>query len=193
VSKLSLGSAIQNETDPVKRSAMLAIQDAINNLGNHLAADPVGETSVPPPLQAVNVKTSGEMVHVTFTHNVPVNKNIHYFLEYDNDPSFPQPHVVHNGTSRTFTPFTLPALDDNNDAQNWYVRGYPQTPGSNPATPVNFGGATPTALPLTGTTAFTLQPSTGSGTAAPDGRQGGSGFGFIQTRPALGPKRNVAQ
>jgi hypothetical protein len=192
MAKLNLGSAVQELKDPVLRSAVLSIQDAINNLGTHLAADPVGETSTPPPLQAVNVKTAGEMVHVTFTHNVPINKNIHYFLEYDNDPSFPNPHVTHNGTSRSIPPFTLPTKNDSSVTQNWYFRGYPQMPGSAPALPVNFGGEVPTPVTLSGTTALTLQPSTGSGTAAPDGSQGGYGFGRIQARPVLGPKRNIA-
>lgn len=191
MAKLNLGSAAQDLKDPVMRSALLSIQDAINNLGTHVAADPVGETSAPPPLQAVNVKTAGETVHVTFTHNVPINKGVHYFLEYANDPSFRQALVTHNGTSRTIPPFTLPTKDDNNATQTWYFRGYTQYPGSNPSAKVNYGGTNPTAVTLGGTTSLTLLPSTGSGTAAPDGTQAGSGFGTIQSRPAIGPKRNI--
>lgn len=191
MAKLNLGSAVQDLKDPVMRSAVVSIQDAINKLGSHLAADPVGETSAPPPLQAVNVKTSGEMVHVTFTHNVPINKNIHYFLEYDTDPSFSNAKVTHNGTSRTIPPFSLPTQDDNGTPQNWFFKGYTQYPGSNPSPALYFGGLTPLPVTLSGTTKLTLQPSTGSGTAAPDGQQSGSGFGRIQTRPALGPKRNI--
>jgi hypothetical protein len=193
MSKLNLGQALQNIDDAGTRQMLVSIQDAINNLGTNIAADPVGVGQTPAPLQSVNVKAKGEMVHVTLTHNVPVNKGVHYFLEYDNDPSFPQPHVLHNGTSRSIPPFSLPTLNDAMAPQNWYFRGYPQYPGSPPAAPVNFGGITPTPVTLTGTTALTLQPSTGSGTAAPDGRQGAQGFGSILARPAIAPKRNVSQ
>jgi len=193
MAKLNLGQALQSITDPAARQMMQSVQDAINNLGTNLAADPVGVGESPTPLQSVNVKTTGEMVHVTLTHNVPVNKGVHYFLEYDNDPSFPQPHVIHNGTSRSIPPFSLPAKDDVSSPQNWYFRGYPQYPGSRAASPVNFGGITPTPVTLTGTTALTLQPSTGSGTAAADGRQGGQGFGTVLSRTAIAPKRNVSQ
>lgn len=171
-------------------NALQRIQDGINNLGQQLAAEPVGLASPPPPLEGVNVKTAGELVHVTLTHNVPITKNIHYFVEYDTDPSFPSPHVAHLGTSRG-TVLNLPTKTDGGAAQNFYFRGYPQFPGSKPSLPVNFGGLAPTPVTLTGTTQLTLQPSTGSGTAAPNGSQGGSGFGRTNTRPPLGPKRQI--
>src|SRR5689334_20859267 len=175
MSKLNLGSAIQNETDPVKRSAYFDIQDAINKLSDHLAADPVGITSPPPTIQGVNVKIVGETVHATIADNNPLNKGVHYFLETDTDPSFPRPLVNHFGTSRSPAPFQLPSLDDNNVQQTYYFRAYSQYPGSDPSPKVVLGGSTPTGLQPTGTTAMTLLPSTGSGTAAADGRQGGAG------------------
>jgi hypothetical protein len=171
--------------------ALQRIEDGVNNLGQQVAAEPVGFSQPPAPLQSVNVKTAGEMVHVTLTHNVPIQKNVHYFVEYDTDPSFPQPHVIHNGTSRTVPPFTLPTQDDNGNPVNYYFRGYPQFPGSHPAAPVNHGGTTPTAVTLGGLTQMSLLPSTGSGTAAADGQQGGYGFGKTNTRPAIAPKRSI--
>jgi hypothetical protein len=172
---------------------MQRIEDGINNLGTQLAAEPVGLAAPPPPLQGVNVKPAsgtGELVHVTLTHNAPIVKNIHYFLEYDNDPSFPAPHVEHLGTSRGKV-LNLPTKTDGGVAQNWYFRGYPQFPGSKPAKPVNFGGIVPAPVVLGGTTQLTLQPSTGSGTAAGNGQQGGSGFGKTNTRAPIGPKRQI--
>jgi hypothetical protein len=171
--------------------ALQQIEDGVNNLGQQVAAEPVGFSQPPAPLQSVNVKTAGEMVHVTLTHNVPITKNIHYFVEYDTDPNFPQPHVIHNGTSRTIAPFTLPSKDDGNNPVSYYFRGYPQFPGSHPAAPVNFGGTSPTAVTLGGTTQMTLLPSTGSGTAAANGQQGGYGFGKTNTRGPIAPKRSI--
>jgi hypothetical protein len=174
-------------------NALQRIEDGVNNLGQQLAAEPVGLAQPPAPLESVNVKAAagtGEQVHVTLTHNVPVSKNIHYFLEYDNDPSFPAPHVAHLGTSRG-TVLNLPSKTDGGAVQNWYFRGYPQFPGSKPAPAVNYGGLTPTVVTLGGSTQLTLQPSTGSGTAAANGQQGGSGFGKVNTRPPIGPKRSI--
>lgn len=175
-------------------NALQRIEDGVNNLGQQLAAEPVGLAQAPPPLEGVNVKTAagtGEQVHVTLTHNVPITKNVHYFLEYDNDPSFPAPHVTHLGTSRG-TVLTLPSKnDDGSSVHNWYFRGYPQLPGSKPAAPVNFGGIVPTPVTLGGSTQLSLQASTGSGTAAPNGQQGGWGFGKTNTRGAAGPKRLI--
>lgn len=171
--------------------ALQQIEDGVNGLGQQIAAEPVGLAQAPPPLQAVNVKTAGEIVHVTLTHNVAIPKNIHYFLEYDTDPNFPQPHVIHNGTSRSIPPFTLPTKDDGGNTVSYYFRGYPQFPGSKPAAPVNFGGMAPTAVTLSGSTHLTLLASTGSGTAAANGQQGGWGFGKTNTRAAIAPKRAI--
>jgi hypothetical protein len=171
-------------------NALQRIEDGINNLGRQVAAEPVGLAAPPPPLEAVNVKTSGELVHVTLTHNVPIAKNVHYFLEYDTDPSFPQPHVEHLGTSRGRV-LNLPTKTDGGATQNWYFRGYPQFPGSKPAAPVNFGGLAPTAVILGGTTTLSLQSSTGSGTASANGQQGGWGFGKTNTRGPVAPKRAI--
>jgi hypothetical protein len=173
-------------------NALQRIEDGVNNLGQQLAAEPVGLASPPLPLEAVNVKTSGEQVHVTLTHNVPIAKNVHYFVEYtQNDPNFLAPHVEHLGTSRGRV-LNLPSKTDGGGAtHNYYFRAYPQFPGSKPAAPVNYGGITPAAVTLSGTTALTLQPSTGSGTAAGNGQQGGWGFGKTNTRGPVGPKRSI--
>lgn len=172
-------------------NALQRIQDGVNTLGSQLAADPVGLASTPPPLEAVNIKTSGEQVHVTLTHNVPVAKNIHYFVEYtQNDPNFLAPHVEHLGTSRGRV-LNLPTKLDDSSTASYYFRAYPQLPGSKPAASVNYGGIAPTAVTLSGSTALTLQPSTGSGTAAANGQQGGWGFGKTNTRGPVAPKRSI--
>lgn len=173
-------------------NALQRIEDGINNLGQQLAAEPVGLASPPPPLEGVNVKTAGELVHVTLTHNVPISKNIHYFVEYtQNDPNFLAPHVEHLGTSRGLV-LNLPTKSDGGGStHNYYFRAYPQLPGSKPSLPVNFGGIVPAPVTLSGSTQLTLQPSTGSGTAAGNGQQGGWGFGKTNTRAPIGPKRSI--
>jgi len=172
-------------------NALQRIQDGVNNLGSQLAADPVGLASPPPPLEAVNVKTSGEQVHITLTHNVPIQKNVHYFVEYtQGDPNFLAPHVEHLGTSRGRV-LNLPTKLDGGSAASYYFRAYPQFPGSKPADPVNYGGLAPAAVTLSGSTELTLQPSTGSGTAAANGQQGGWGFGKTNTRGPVAPKRSI--
>jgi hypothetical protein len=174
-------------------AALQRIQDGVNNLGSQLAADPVGLASPPPPLEALNVKTAGEQVHVTLTHNAPIAKNIHYFVEYtQNDPNFLAPHVEHLGTSRGRV-LNLPTKLDDGSAASYYFRAYPQLPGSKPAAPLNYGGIVPTPVTLTSTspTSLTLQPSTGSGTAAANGEQGGWGFGKTNARGPIAPKRAI--
>lgn len=197
MAKLDLGQVISSVAMRAKNypqllsNALQRIEDGVNNLGSQLAADPVGLASPPPPLEAVNVKTSGEQVHVTLTHNVPIAKNVHYFLEYtQNDPDFLAPHVEHFGTSRGRV-LNLPTKLDGGSTASYYFRAYPQFPGSKPAYPVNYGGLAATAVTLSGATQLTLQPSTGSGTAAANGQQGGWGFGKTNTRGPVAPKRAI--
>lgn len=171
--------------------ALQRIEDAANNLGQQSATEPIGLASAPPPVELVNVKTAGEIAHITLTHNAPINKGVHYFVEYtQNDPNFLAPLVEHLGTSRTAT-LNLPTKLDGGSAVNYYVRGYAQYPGSLPSKPVNFGGLTPSPVTMSGSTTLTLLPSTGSGTAAGNGQQGGYGFGRTNTRLAVSPKRLI--
>lgn len=182
------------QMSPGQREVFRLIQDAINTQAEHIGVDPVGKAAPPPAIQAVSVvpsTTAGEMAHVTIQDNNPISKGVHYFVEYDTDPNFGRPHVEHFGASRGRV-LNLPALDDAGAAQTYYVRGYSQYPGSDPGPKIPFGGTTPTPVTFpTGTTQLTLQPSTGSGTASPTGDQGGSGFGKVNTRAALGPKRRI--
>lgn len=174
--------------------ALRKLVDGTNLLGRNAAVDPVNTMPAPPVIQQLNVKTNGTgLVHAVITDNNPIQKNLHYFVEYDTNPDFKQPHVAHLGASRTMPPITLPAKDDNGNPQNFYFRAYSQYPGSDPGTPIHFGGDTPTAVSPGGTQQMTLLASTGSGTAQATGQQGGSGFGKVIFRPAPGPKRAAAQ
>jgi hypothetical protein len=189
--KLDAGQMLQSINDAPTRALVQQMIDAINNLSEHVGADPVGNKQPPAPLQGITVKNAGEVVHVGITDNSVVNKGVHYFTEYDTDPGFPNPQVIHMGTSRNHPPFTLPSKNDNGDTLSYYFRAYTQYPGSEPSQPQVFGGTTPTPVTPGAATQLTLIPSTGSGTASPTGRQGGQGFGKFQVRPAQGPKRFI--
>lgn len=164
--------------------ALENIVDGVNNLGKNLAADPTKTLPPPNPIQQLTVKTNGMgLVHAVITDNGHIKKGVHYFVEYDNNPNFTQPHVVHLGVSRSMSPLTLPGSDDNGNPQSFYFRAYSQYPGSHPGPIVKFGGIVPTPVSPGGMQQLTLLQSTGSGTAQSNGEQGGSGFGKVLVRP----------
>jgi hypothetical protein len=163
-------------------TALTRLMDGVNNLGDNLAADPAGTKDPPPTIQAITVKANGGLVHATINDANPIQRGLHYFIEYSAEANFLQPHVVHLGASRSMSPLTLPAKDDNGNAQTFYFRAYSQYPGGLPGKPIYFGGTAPTAVNPGGTNQLTLLPSTGSGTAAPSGQESASGFGKVLYR-----------
>lgn len=170
-------------------SALTKLEDSVNLIGRHVGVNPTGGLPAPSPVQGLAVKAASGFVHVAITDNSPANKNLQYFVEYDTDPAFKQPHVIDMGASRTHPPFALPANNDGAAAQSFYFRAYSQYHGSPAGKKVNFGGTAPTAVSPGGTVNMTLLPSTGSGTASPFGTQGGQGLGTVISRPQVGPKR----
>lgn len=170
--------------------ALQEVQDGINNGFKSLGANATGSAITPDPIQQLTVKTNNNgLVHAVISDATPIQRNLHYFVEYDTSPAFSQPHVVHLGASRQMNPITLPALDDNGNPQQFYFRAYSQYPGGQPGQPIKFGGETATAVNPGGSQSMTLLSSTGSGTAQNTGEQGGAGFGFVLHRPGPAPKR----
>ena len=178
------------------------IISAVNSLAKNLGATSVGKLPPPPPVDAIQVQGTqvkntftcpSEILHWTITHNQSIDKGVHYFSEISTSPNFSAPHVVHHGTSRSGF-LSLPTFfNDGATVQTYYLRSYPQYPGSDPQKPTVFGGlASPLKIQMTGISATTLLSSTGSGTASSAGMQGGKGFGDVLTRPAPGPKRSLA-
>lgn len=164
------------------------LQRAVNNLGTNIGADPAITLPSPPSVQNLTVKSNGNgLVHAVIDDQNGISRGLHYFVEYDTDPNFSKPHVKHLGPSRSMEPVTLPAMDDNGNAQNFYFRAYSQYPGGAPGPKIQFGGSTPTPVAPGGTQRMTLLPSTGSGTAQPTGQEGGSGFGKVLHRPPTTP------
>jgi len=176
-------------------NALQKLVNGVNTLGSATQTDPSGrKVPAPPPVQQLQVKADGNgNVHAVVTDHNQINKGLHYFVEYDTDPSFNQPHVVHLGVSRTMQPINLPAKDDNGKAQKFYFRAYSQYPGGDAGPKVKFGGISATAVDPGGTGKMTLLASTGSGTAQNSGQEGGLGFGRDQIRQATaGPQKRTA-
>lgn len=165
-------------------TALDRLERGINDLGNHLAADPAGVKDPPPVVQGLTVKANGGLVHAVIADNNPIQRGVHYFIEYSTEPNFLKPHVIHLGASRSTPPINLPSSDDNGNAQKFYFRAYSQYPGGLPGKAVLFGGTVAMAVNPGGTGKLTLLPSTGSGTAAASGQEGTSGFGKVLYRAA---------
>lgn len=128
----------------------------------------------PPPINSITVTAANGWFTVTLTDNGNVGPGIHYFIEYSTTAGFQQPVVVDNGASRTAV------LNLGNQTLFW--RAYSQyiSPFSPPNTPLVFGN--PTGVAGGGASVPPVVASTGSGTAATNGTQGGSGFGKFPRR-----------
>jgi hypothetical protein len=182
-------------------SILQRILDAVNLTAKNAGVSSVGKIAPPDPVDSVNIQGTqlgskliapSEILHLTLTHNGPVKKNVQYITEVATDSNFSNPHIIDHGCSRSAFVHLPTYLDDGVTKQIYYVRSYPQYPGSDPARPTVFGGlAQPIQVQMTGSSAGTLLQSTGSGTASPTGNQGGHGLGKILDRPATGPKRNL--
>jgi hypothetical protein len=163
---------------------------AIETLATNTGASATGFVPAPQPPEGMTVNPIGpEHVQITIQHSAPVNKGAEYFTEVATDPAFTNPRVEHHGATRSpVNPIFLPTKDLAGDTHNYYLRSYVQQPGGPPSTPHEYVG---NPITMTGATVANHTPSTGSGTAAPDGSQGGSGWGRVLQRPAVAPKRSV--
>jgi len=173
---------IRNE-NPVLGNWMRRVGSALNRMALNAGVSPIGQLPAPPSIGALNIKASGETVHATIDDTAHTTTAREWFVEHDTSPNFTAPHVVHLGASRGGF-LNLPSKNDSGTATPWYFRAYSQEPGSPPSPPVYFGGLSPTAVTLTGSTQLTPLASTGSGTASPLGTQGGWGRGKTPYRPA---------
>ncbi len=186
-------------------SLLKRIIDAVNSTARNAGVASVGKTSPPPKIDSINVQgvqagntitCPSEILHHVLVHNQSVDRGISYFSEVDTDPNFPQPHVLHHGASRTSF-LTLPTYSSAanktaNIKTNYYLRSYAQNPGSDPCAPTvlgNIGGTV--SIQMTGSSVTALLSSTGSGTAAQSGQQGGKGIGTVLQRPTPQAKRQA--
>jgi hypothetical protein len=161
---------------------------AISNVGTNLGASPTGFVAPPDAPQALTINEQiPEHVQFTITHTSPVQKGVKYFTEVATSPSFAGARVEDHGTSRApVNTLFLPTMDSTGATYQYVARSYAQMPGG------QRSGYSPTvSFSLTGTSKANHTPSTGSGTAAPDGSQPGQGLGNNLFRPAQAPKRSV--
>lgn len=167
------------------------MQEHVNNGFDQLGVTTMSKTAAPDAPQNLTVKANNGVAQFVVTHNSPINKTDRYFVEMDTDPAFSQPHVVDLGASRTGFA-TLPNTDDSSNPQPWHFRTFVQRNGSPASAKVNFGPQfNPTPVTVGGTTQFTPIPSTGSGTGAANGQQGGVGLGTNFYRPQKIVQRGV--
>src|SRR5271154_2159507 len=190
-----------SQKDYTNGALLSRIIEAINSVAQNLGAASIGKLAPPDPIDSIQVQGTfnsttntitapSEILHWTMTHNSSVFKGIHYFSEIDTSPNFTQPHVIDHGTGRTGLLHLPTFLNDGKTVQTYYLRSYPQYPGSDPAAPTVVGGlGNATKIVMTGSSGTTLLSSTGSGTASQTGQQGGKGLGTVLTRPAPSPKR----
>jgi hypothetical protein len=192
--------AILRQTSPLVGNLLTRLIEGLNRGLRYAGVSAAGELPAPPPVDSIAVKgtllgnvltTPGELLHFVHTHNVPLNRGIHYITEIDTSPNFPAPHQILDTTSRSGF-VTLPTNTDSEaSVVNYYLRVTAQYPGSKPSAPTVFGGLQgPTAINMSGGTSATLLPSQAGGTAKPG--QGGQGLGALPARgPVGGPKRNL--
>ncbi len=190
------------QKDAYAGTLLSRIIQAVNTLAKNSGVAAVGKIPPPPPVDSINVSgptpvnglvtiPESEVLHWTIQHNQEVHKGVHYFSEIDTNPAFTNPHIIHHGTSRTGF-LSLPTNNASGTKQTYYLRSYAQYPGSDPVRPTVLGGLDGAiGIQMGGASKTSLLPSTGSGTAAANGSQGGHGFGVVLTRPAPGPKRQV--
>lgn len=187
------GRFLANEfaENSVRAAFFQKIIASVNKVAQAAGVGASGNKQAPPPIDNINVNSSGEMMHVTLSQNGKVDKNAHYFLEISNNPNFSQPLVKHFGPSRAPEPFTLPTMNGAGVKQTYYLRAYNQYPGSDPSTITTLGGPlNPQGVTLSGTTKMDLLPSTGSGTSSTTGQQPGQGFGKSSTQQVVtGPQK----
>lgn len=161
---------------------------SIQTLSTNTGASATGFVPAPDRPQGIVVNQQGdEHLQITVQHTSPVNKGVEYFSEVSTDPGFTAPRVEHHGASRApVSTLFLPTKDLSGNTHQYYLRTYAQQPGSPPSEVLVYSG---NPITMTGTTQADHTPSTGSGTAAPNGSQGGSGWGKVLQRPAPAPKR----
>jgi len=180
--------------DPHLGLLLQQLFDGVDGLSNQANINPTGKVAPPDPIAAINVAAGTDHLHVTLMDNSEVRKGTRYFVEWSvNDPYFLNPHVEDLGASREKV-LALPAKDGTGTQIQYFVKAYPQLPGSDPQPKHTFWGTrfAPTPVTLSGSSQLALLPSTGSGTGKPDGSQSGSGLGVVLQRPPTGPKRSPA-
>lgn len=159
---------------------------AIQTTASNAAVSPTSKIAPPAPPESISVNTSGEMMQIVVNHTAPIQKGIQYVTHIATNPQFQDPIIYDHGASRSPAHIVLPTKSlDGTVTHNYYIATVAQYQGSAPSAPTYYGGSTPKAVTLSGTTQMDILPGTGSGTAE-NGGQTLVGLGKSQVR--LGEK-----
>lgn len=163
------------------------VNTAIQTTASHAAVSPTASVAAPAPPESISVTTAGELAQVVVNHTAPIQKGVRYITTIATNPQFTDGMIHDHGCSRSPAPFNLPTKDGSGNTHSYYFGTIAQYPGSPPSAPTFYGGATPAAVTMGGSTQMDLQAGTGSGT----GKNGGQpfvGIGKSQIRLAAGAK-----
>jgi hypothetical protein len=170
----------------IRRYLVPAVQKTAANAAVGTAAS----IPAPAPPESISVSTAGELMQVVVNHTAPVQKGVHYVYSIATNPQMSGAQIEVKAASRTPVHFPLPTKDGSGNTHNFYVAVQAQYPGSPPSKATFYGGATPVAINMSGTTQMDILPGTGSGTAA-NGGETLVGIGKSQVRLRTTSKRAV--
>jgi hypothetical protein len=164
------------QDNPLLAEALESIATQVGHVADQTTATVGGTTAAPPAPTSLNVMAAGGIHDMVITDHNPVQRQINYFVEYSDTPSFVAPRVIDLGQSRNHRT----ALGN----QTLFFRAYSAYPTSTRSEAVYHGGSATNPVAVNGggaTTGPALQASQGSGTS--DGANGGDGgFGNSPTR-----------
>lgn len=177
----NLLSEIENAQPKLGQYLRRYVAKAIDTLGKNAAVSPHGNLRAPDPPQSVNVATSGELMQVTVNHTSPIQKGVQYITHIATNPQFTNALIYDHGSSRNPPHINLPTKDSSGNDHSYYIGTIAQLPGSPPSAPTYYGGSSPKAVTMGGTTQMDIMPGTGSGTAS-NGGEVFVGLGKAQVR-----------
>lgn len=181
---------IENEHPKLGQYLRRYLVPMVQTTAQNAAVSSTSKIAAPPAPDAVRVNVSGEHMQVVVDHNAELQKGVRYFTHIATNPQFTDAIVVDHGTSRAPAPITLPTKNAAGDDHQYYVATVAQYPGSDPSAATFYGGESPAAVTMGGTTQMDLAAGTGSGTAQ-NGGQTLVGFGKAQVRLQQTAKRSV--
>jgi hypothetical protein len=183
-------SEISNQWPRLGQYLNRYVAKAIATTAFNAGVSATGNVAPPAPPESISVTQLGaEHLQIVVNHNAPVTKGIRYITHIATNPQFSNAMIHDHGCSRCPPPVFVPTKTSGAATQNYYVATVTQMPGSKPSV-TYYGGASPVAINMSGTTEADILPGTGSGTAA-NGGETLVGLGKSQIRQAAGPKRQV--
>jgi hypothetical protein len=157
------------DIDPYLHETLVRIVAEVNGIATSTGASGT-PLAAPPEIAQVKASASGGLLSVTITDPAgaaQANLGLHYFVEWDTKPSFPNPTVEDIGPARGEQIFI--------GNQTVYVRAYSQFRNSPISPKVTYGGSKAIAVAGGGTVTPPAPPGGGSGSGSGGG--GGGGFG----------------